>query len=95
MNSDIQIKNNDTEDIKTQESRKILNHSNEEIIESSKKEIKYPLYERLLFRFHILWGFAEFLTNVKPIVISDFYSIINLYTIKPTVVKSGDVKTIR
>ena len=53
------------------------------------------LYERLLFRFHILWGFAEFLTNVKPIVISDFYSIINLYTIKPTVVKSGDVKTIR
>jgi len=30
-----------------------------------------------------------------PIVISDFYTIINLYTIRPTVVKSVGVETIR
>jgi hypothetical protein len=35
-------------------------------------------------------GLLEFFTNVFPIVISDFYTIIKLYTIKPTVFKSVD-----
>jgi hypothetical protein len=34
------------------------------------------------------------LVSIMPIVISDFYTIINLYTIRHTVVKSVDNKTI-
>ena len=40
-------------------------------------------------------GLAEFLTNVMPIVSRSFYSMINKYSIGPTVVKSVDVETIR
>ena len=40
-------------------------------------------------------GLAEYLTNVMPIVIGDFYTMINLYSVRPTVVKSVDVVTIR
>jgi len=40
-------------------------------------------------------GLAEFLTNVMPIVIFDFYKMIDLYSIRSTVVKSVDVETIR
>ncbi|KAG4088498.1 hypothetical protein H8356DRAFT_1432764 [Neocallimastix lanati (nom. inval.)] len=40
-------------------------------------------------------GLAEFLTNYMPVIISDFYAMINLYTIRPTVVKNVDVETIR
>ena len=36
---------------------------------------------RRLFR--ILWGIAEFLTNVMPIVIGDFYTMIDLYSVRP------------
>jgi hypothetical protein len=40
-------------------------------------------------------GLAEFLTNVMPIVIGDFYKLIDQYTIRPTVAESVDVVTIR
>ena len=40
-------------------------------------------------------GLAEFLTNVLPIVIGAFHSMIDLHTIRPTVVRSVDVETIR
>jgi len=40
-------------------------------------------------------GFIEFLTNAMSIVISDFYTMINLYTIRPSVAESFDVEVIR
>ncbi|KAG4090896.1 hypothetical protein H8356DRAFT_1321146 [Neocallimastix lanati (nom. inval.)] len=39
-------------------------------------------------------GLLEFFTNIIPIVISDFYTMINLHTIKPNVFKSVDVEKI-
>ncbi|KAG4107538.1 hypothetical protein H8356DRAFT_1416928 [Neocallimastix lanati (nom. inval.)] len=41
--------------------------------------------ESLLSRFNILYfvGLVEFLTNAMPIVISKFFTLINLYTIRP------------
>jgi len=40
-------------------------------------------------------GLAEFLTNIMPVVISNFYTMVNLYIIRPTVVKSAGVERIR
>ena len=40
-------------------------------------------------------GLVEFLINVMPIRISDFYTMINLNCIRPTLVKSDDVETIK
>ena len=40
-------------------------------------------------------GLAKFLTNVMSIVSHSFYSMINKYSIGPTVVKSVDVEPIR
>ena len=40
-------------------------------------------------------GLAEFLTNVMPIVTSDFFRLIDQYTIRPTVTRSVDVVPIR
>jgi len=48
----------------------------------------YPLYPYVM-------GLSEFLTNVMPIVIGDFYKLIDHYTIRPTVAESVDVVTIR
>jgi len=39
-------------------------------------------------------GLAEFISNIIPIIISDFYTMINLYTIRRTIIKSVDVETI-
>lgn len=66
-----------------------------EILKKSKRRrfinkiFQSPLRES---SFSILYfvGLLEFFTNVFPIVISDFYTIIKLYTIKPTVFKSVD-----
>ncbi|KAG4106783.1 hypothetical protein H8356DRAFT_1417721 [Neocallimastix lanati (nom. inval.)] len=44
---------------------------------------------------YLLRAYVKFFTNVMPIVISDFYTMINLYTNRPAVVKSDDIKTIR
>jgi len=38
---------------------------------------------------------AEYFTNVMSIVSGDFYIMINLYSVRPTVVKSVNVVTIR
>jgi len=43
----------------------------------------------------IFVGLAEFLTYAMPIVCRSYFSMINLYSIGPTVVKSIDVETIR
>ena len=40
-------------------------------------------------------GLTEFLTNIMPFVIGNFYIIINLYNIRSTVVKSVDIEMIR
>ena len=40
-------------------------------------------------------GLMEFLFNVMPIMFRNFYAIINLYTIRPTVAKNINVETIR
>ena len=37
----------------------------------------------------------EFLSNVMPIMISDFYTIVKFYTIRPTIVKNVDIEKIR
>ena len=54
-----------------------------------------PSSASLLSRFYILWGLQNTLLNVMPIVIGDFYTMIDLYSVRPTVVKSVDVVTIR
>ena len=40
-------------------------------------------------------GIAAFLTNVIPVINNSFELLFNLYSIRPTVVKSVDVETIR
>jgi len=47
------------------------------------------------FRILYFVGIKEFFNNVMFIGISDFYTMINLYTIIPTVVKSVNIETIR
>ena len=47
------------------------------------------------FPYSYVVGLAEFLTIVMPIVIRDFYSMIDLYSTRPTVARSVDVETIR
>ncbi|KAG4104643.1 hypothetical protein H8356DRAFT_1419170 [Neocallimastix lanati (nom. inval.)] len=49
----------------------------------------FPKFEK--FRNAVFVGFTGFLTNVMPIVIRDFYTIIILYAVRPTVVKNFDV----
>jgi len=50
--------------------------------------------ESFLSQYIILW-LGKFRYNAMPIVISDFYTVINLYTVRPIVVKSVIVETIR
>ena len=46
------------------------------------------------FPYLIFYGLVELLTNAMLIVISDFYIImVNLYTVRPTVVMSVEVET--
>jgi len=40
-------------------------------------------------------GLAEFLTYVMPVVQSDFFTMIDGYTIRPTVVRSVDIEMIK
>jgi len=52
-----------------------------------------PMETYFLYPYFV--GLAEFLTYAMPIVSRSYFSIINLYSIGPTVVKSVDVETIR
>ena len=65
------------------ERRRFINN----IFQSPSNESSFPI--------SYFVGLAEFLTNVMPIVIGDFYTMIDLYSVRPTVVKSVDVVTIR
>jgi len=58
-----------------------------------KKILNIDFYVLCLFlgRNAVFVGFTGFLTNVMPIVIRDFYTIIILYAVRPTVVKNFDV----
>ncbi|KAG4095581.1 hypothetical protein H8356DRAFT_1426898 [Neocallimastix lanati (nom. inval.)] len=55
----------------------------------------YKILKIVFFTNFIFYGLVEFPTNAIPIVINDFYTMINLYIIRSTVVKSVDVETIR
>ena len=52
-----------------------------------------PMEPSFLYPYFV--GLAEFLTYAMPIVSRSYFSMINLYSIGPTVVKSVDVETIR
>ena len=69
--------------IRSGERRRIINNIFQN--QSSESSLPYPY----------IVGLAEFLTNVMLIVISDFYKVIDQYTIRPTVAESVDVVTIR
>ena len=68
-------------DLNSEERRRFIN----DIFHDSESSFLYPYFV----------GLAEFLTNVMPFVSRSFYSMINLYSIGPTVVKSVDVEPIR
>ena len=68
-------------DLNSEERRRFIN----DIFHESESSFLYPYFV----------GLAEFLTNVMPVVSRSFYSMINLYSIGPTVVKSVDVEPIR
>ena len=69
--------------IRSGERRRIINN----IFQNQSRESSLP--------YPYVVGLAEFLTNVMPIVIGDFYKLIDQYTIRPTVAESVDVVTIR
>ena len=69
--------------IRSGERRRLIN----KIFQSQSRESSFP--------YPYVVGLAEFLTNVMPIVSSDFYTLIDRYTIRPTVARSVDVETIR
>ena len=69
--------------IRSGERRRIINNNFQN--QSRESTLPYPYAV----------GLAMFLTNVVPIVIGDFYKLIDQYTIRPTVAESVDVITIR
>jgi len=69
--------------IRSEERKRIINN----IFQNQSRESTLP--------YPYAVGLAMFLTNVVPIVIGDFYKLIDQYTIRPTVAESVDVITIR
>ena len=69
--------------IRSGERRRIINN----IFQNQSRESSLP--------YPYVVGLAEFLTNVMPIVIGDFYKLIDQYTIRPTIAESVDVVTMR
>lgn len=69
--------------ISSGERRRYINN----IFENASRESSFP--------YPFVVGLAEFLTNVMPIVNCDFFAMIDLHSIRPTVVKSVDVVMIR
>jgi len=69
-------------DLNLEERRRFINDI---FIKSTKPSFLYPYFV----------GLAKFLTYAMPIVCRSYFSMINLYSIGPTVVKSVDIETIR